>query len=126
MVHVSQETPYIKLLKPFLLRKHKLAVDAWGKDDTHVKYAYQPIIDLIRSEVPNDAQTLKLYPPIWSVEERVTRIARTILLAEFMVAEWAEHFRGMDETQLEELARSFRFENCVKREGLNKVLREYA
>jgi len=124
MVYVSQETPYMKLFKSFLLRKHKLAVDAWGKDDTHVKYAYQPIIDLIRSE--NDPRMLKLYPPIWSVEERVTRIARTILFAEFMVKEWAEHFRGMDEAQLDELAKSFRFENCVKREGLNKVLREYA
>lgn len=126
MVHVSQETPYIKLLKPFLTRKHRLAADAWGKDDTHVKYAYQPIIDLIRSEVSDDPQKLKLYPPTWTVEERVTRISRTILFAEFMVKEWAEHFRGMDEEQLEELARSFRFENCVEREGLNRVLREYA
>ncbi|KAF5350113.1 hypothetical protein D9756_009212 [Leucocoprinus leucothites] len=126
MVHVSQETPYMKLFKPFLMRKHRLAADAWGKDDTHVKYAYQPIIDLIKTEVSNEPQNLKLYPPTWSVEERVTRIARTILLAEFMVQEWADHFRGMGEAELEELAKSFRFENCVEREGLNRVLRENA
>lgn len=126
MVHVSQETPYMKLFKSFLMRKHRLAVDAWGKDDTHVKYAYQPIIDLIRSEVSNDPQKLKLYPPIWTLEERVTRISRTILFAEFMVKEWADHFAGMREVELEELAKSFRFENCVEREGLNHVLREYA
>jgi hypothetical protein len=124
MVHVSQETPYIKLFKPFLIRKHRLAVDAWGKDDIYVKHAYKPIIDLIRSEVSTDPEKLKLYPPTWTVEERVTRIARTILFAEFLVQEWADHFRGMEERELEELAKSFRFENCIERKGLNRVLRD--
>jgi hypothetical protein len=123
MVHVSQETPYMKLFKTFLMRKHRLAVDAWGKDDTHVKYAYEPIINLIRSEVSDDPLKLKLYPPIWTPEERVTRISRTILFAEFMVKEWANHFIGMGETELEELAKSFSFENCIKREELNRILR---
>ncbi|KAF7760927.1 CAZyme family GH5 [Agaricus bisporus var. burnettii] len=121
MVHVSQNTPYMKLLKSFLMRKHRLAADAWGKDDTHVKYAYQPIIDLLRSEVPVHSQ--KLYPPIWSLEERVTRISRTILFAEFMVKEWADHFAGMEEAELDELAKSFSFENCVERQELNHILR---
>lgn len=125
MVFVSKTTPYMELFKQFLQKKHDLAVDAWGKDDKYVKDIYQPIIDLIRDSV-SDQSNLKLYPPLWSVEERVTRISRTILMADFMVSQWAEQFRGMDEAQLEELAESFSFENCVEREGLNKVLRQYA
>ncbi|RDB21881.1 putative glucan 1,3-beta-glucosidase A [Hypsizygus marmoreus] len=125
MVYVSKSTPYMELFKDFLARKHRLSVDAWGKDDAQVKHIYQPIIDLIRSAVADDAH-LKLYPPLWSVEERVTRVSRTILVAEFLVREWAEMFRGFDEERLEELARSLRFENCEKREGLNKALRENA
>ncbi|KAF8197542.1 glycoside hydrolase family 5 protein [Pholiota molesta] len=125
MVHVSRSTPYMQLFKDFLKRKHHLAVDAWGKDDKFVKHIYQPISDLIRNSVADESH-LKLYPPLWSVEERVTRISRTILMAEFMVNEWADAFRGMDEAQLEELAKSFAFENCVEREGLNKALREHS
>ncbi|KAG5650341.1 Endo-1,4-beta-xylanase 5 [Sphagnurus paluster] len=125
MVYVSRGTPYMQHFEAFLARKHRLAVDAWGKDDTHVKHVYAPIEALVRDAVADDAH-LKLYPPLWSVQERVTRIARTMLVAEFLVREWAEMFRGMDEERLEELAGSFGFANCEKREGLNRALREHA
>lgn len=124
MVYVSRSTPYMELFKDFLLRKHWLAVDAWGKDDKHVKEVYAPIIDLIKQEIPE--KNRKLYPPLWSVEERVTRLSRTMLVAEFLVQEWADKFVGLDEAQLEALAKSFSFENCEKREGLNHILRAHA
>ncbi|KAF8063498.1 hypothetical protein FPV67DRAFT_248936 [Lyophyllum atratum] len=125
MVYVSRDTPYMQHFRDFLARKHRLAVDAWGKDDTDVKHIYAPIEALIRDSVADESH-LKLYPPLWTVQERVTRISRTILVAEFLVREWAEMFRDMEEGRLEELARSFRFESCEKREGLNKALREHA
>lgn len=125
MVYVSRSTPYMKLFNTFLEKKHRLAVDAWGKDDKDVKHIYEPIVRLIKGAVSEESK-LKLYPPLWSVEERVTRLTRTMLVAEFLVREWAEMFRGMDETALEELAKSFRFDNCEEREGLNKALRENA
>uniref|UniRef100_A0A8H7Y626 Glycoside hydrolase family 5 domain-containing protein n=1 Tax=Psilocybe cubensis TaxID=181762 RepID=A0A8H7Y626_PSICU len=125
MVYVSRATPYMQRFEEFLRRKQRLAVDAWGKDDKHVKHIYQPLIDLIKNSVA-DPSHLKLYPPIWSVEERVTRISRTILVAEFMVKEWADTFRGLDEAQLEDLAKSFAFENCIERDELNQALREFS
>jgi hypothetical protein len=125
MVYVSRATPYMELFKTFLERKHRLAVDAWGKDDKDVKHIYEPIVQLIKESVSDDSK-LKLYPPLWSVEERVTRLSRTMLVAEFLVKEWAEKFREMDEANLEDLAKSFRFENCEKREALNKALRDNA
>jgi hypothetical protein len=122
MVYVSRSTPYIKRFESFLKRKHWLAVDAWGKDDSRVKDIYAPIVSLIKESVAKESY-LKLYPPIWSVDERVTRVARTILVAEFLVREWADHFQDLGEAELEELARSFSFEHCEKRAGLNEALR---
>lgn len=126
MVHVSPSTPYIELFASFLQKKYRLAIDSWGADDKAVKFAYDPIVNLIKEAVPTEGDRC-LYPyPVWSVEERVARLARCQLVSEFMVMEWAEHFRGMDEKELDVLAQSFKFENCLEREGLNKVLREHA
>jgi len=125
MVFVKPDTPYRKRFQDFLLKKYRLAVDAWGADDKAVKHIYDPIIELIKQSVP-DESFRKLYPPIWSLEERVTRISRTMLVAEYLVKEWAELFKGLDEQELEDLARSFAFENCGKRDELNRILQEPA
>ena len=47
-------------------------------------------------------------------------------MAEYMVQEWAEHFRGKGEEELDSIAQSFQFEKCWHRDGLNKILRENA
>ncbi|KAI0819739.1 glycoside hydrolase [Trametes gibbosa] len=126
MVYVSRDTPYMQLFKDFLQKKYRLAVDSWGADDKFVRDAYRPIVKLIEDNVPKEEHR-KLYPyPVWTVEGRVARIARNTLIGEFLVREWAEHFKGMSEEQLEKVAESFKFENCVEREGLNKALREHA
>lgn len=126
MVHVSRDTPYMKLFETFLAKKYRLAVDSWGADPKFVDYAYAPIVQLIKDEVP-DENDRRIYPyPVWGVEERVARIARSTLVAEFLVKEWAEHFSGMDEKELDQIAQSFKFENCLKRERLNAVLTEDA
>ncbi|OBZ72766.1 putative glucan 1,3-beta-glucosidase A [Grifola frondosa] len=125
MVHVARSTPYMTLFSAFLAKKQRLAVDAWGADDSHVRSIYQPLIDLIEREVaPENRQ---LYPaPVWKLSDRVGRLARNILVSEFLVKEWAEHFRGKEDAELDELAKSFTFENCVHREGLNKILMDNA
>lgn len=40
--------------------------------------------------------------------------------------EWAEHFRGKSEEEIDAIAKSFSFENSLKRDGLNQVLMEHA
>lgn len=127
MTYVSRETPYMVLLKDFLAQKHRLAADAWGADDTFVRPAYQPLTDLITKEVVPSPDHQHLYPwPVWKLSDRIGRLARNILVAEFLVKPWAEHFRGKSEAELDEIAKSFLFENCLKREGLNKVLTDNA
>ena len=125
MVHVSRETPYMVLFRDFLAKKHRLAIDAWGADTSAVQGVYQPLIDLVKQEVKPEHQ--ELYPaPVWKLQDRVGRLARNILVSEFLVREWAEHFRGKSDDQIDAIAKRFSFENCLHRDGLNKVLTDNA
>lgn len=125
MVYVNLDTPYMTLFKDFLAQKHRLAIDAWGADDTHVRPVYQPLIDLIQKEIPEEHQNL--YPfPVWKMSDRVGRLARNILVSEFFVRPWAEHFRGKSLEEIDAIAKSFSFENCLHRDGLNKILTDNA
>ncbi|CAK5269923.1 unnamed protein product [Mycena citricolor] len=126
MVYVDTEAPYMALFRNFLAKKHRLAVDAWGADDVAVKQVYQPILDHILQEIPPEFRDL--YPaPVWRLSDRVARLSRNILVSEFLVKEWAEHFRGRidsckDLDELDKIAASFKYEACLKRDGLNKIL----
>ena len=125
MVHVSRETAYMTLFKDFLAKKHRLAIDAWGADDSHVRATYEPLVELIKREVK--AEHRELYPaPVWKLSDRVGRLARNILLSEFLVREWAEHFVDKSEEEIVEIAKSFAFSNCLHRDGLNKILTDNA
>ena len=44
-------------------------------------------------------------------------------MSEYLGWEMAELFRGKSEAELDELAGSFKLENCVVREELNEILR---
>ena len=121
MVYVSTSTPYMTLFKDFLAKKHRLAVDAWGADDTQVKQVYKPFIEHVRQEIPQRFQDI--YPfPVWKMEDRIARLSRNILVSEFLVKEWAEHFVGKSDDEIDEIAKSFAFGNCDKREELNRIL----
>ena len=39
--------------------------------------------------------------------------------------EWVDYFAGKSEAELEELAASFKFEHCVRRDALNTILTEH-
>ncbi|KAL1659424.1 glycoside hydrolase family 5 protein [Schizophyllum commune] len=125
MIYTDLSTPYMTLFKDFLAKKQRLAVDAWGSDDSAVHQFYDPLVQHIKDEIPEKYQNL--YPhPVWKLESRVTRLARNILVAEFMVQEWADHFVGKSLEELDALAASFKYASCAKREDLNAILRENA
>ncbi|KAF3917373.1 Endoglucanase [Orbilia brochopaga] len=121
MVYVSQDTPYMKLLQPFLAKKHRLAIDSWGTDETHVQHIVGPLRQLITDNI--EPEYRDLYPhPVITWPRRVSKLAMNIVITEYMVQEWADYFKGKSFEELDELAASFKFENCVQREKLNKAL----
>lgn len=114
MTYVSDDSPYIKLLKPFLLKKKAVACDAWGvhvPDD--VKAIFKPVEDWLEKVAPSIKTR---YPKTWGGAERhLARYVREILLSEELVAEYCEPFRGKSMEELDELAKSFSYcEFCIR------------
>lgn len=124
MVYSSPNSAYSRLLDGFLEKKQRMGIDTWGTDEKYVKDIYEPIEKLIKDNVAEKHQ--RLYPPHWGIKKRVAELGRHILVAEYLVDEWAELFQGKSMAELDELAASFSFENCVQREELNNILRGYS
>ncbi|KAK5168390.1 endo-1,4-beta-glucanase [Saxophila tyrrhenica] len=121
MVYASPSSPYMRLLAPFLEKKKRLGVDKWGRDDTRVKHIYEPLIQHLKEEIPEQFQRRR-YPQHWGLEGHVHRVVRELLVSELLTYEFASYFEGKSMEELDALAGSFRFEECGRREGLNEIL----
>ena len=76
----------------------------------------QPVQDLIAREFP----TFQPYP--WGAFDWVRTLLLNITFAQPLVDEYAELFRGLDDSELRALADSFALENCTVREPLRQQL----
>ncbi|KAL3474117.1 putative cellulase [Aspergillus californicus] len=122
MVYVNPETPYMKLVSEFVEKKLRLGVDFWGcADKEGVKGLYEPFIAGLKKMIPGHLLTKK-YPPVWTFDRQVERVVREGLVSEYLTWEYAELFEGKSKAELEELAASFAFENCVERKELSLAL----
>ncbi|KAL3453405.1 putative glucanase [Aspergillus insuetus] len=120
MVSVSPESAYLKLLRPFLERKATLGVDS---SNYHPSERLVNLVDQMAAWIDEVSPTAtKTYPPNWDTKQHVRRNILQTFLASSLCDEFAAYFRGLDKVQLEELAQSWAFENCIKREGLNATL----
>jgi hypothetical protein len=123
MVYLSPETPYMKLLEPFLKKKASLGVDFWGRNDKDVKHIYEPLFQHMKDSVPERFRTKRYPSPLWGIERHGERVLREMLMSEYLGFEMAELFKDKSFDELDALAASFKLENCVLREGLNSILR---
>ncbi|KAK2803009.1 hypothetical protein FQN51_004036 [Onygenales sp. PD_10] len=128
MVHTSRESAWNKLLGPWLERKKTLQVDMWGRNrnltkDSEVEKVMKPVIEWVEKVSPTAKDQ---YPRHWDVERFLERAVLQSFLADSLQMEFAGLFRGKSFEELDELARSFHFDNCVQREGLNSALSRHA
>ncbi|KAF8306785.1 endo-1,4-beta-glucanase [Clavulina sp. PMI_390] len=123
MVYAGPTTAYMERFKQFLNKKKRLAADKWGADVRTVAHVFDPLSKWLQDEIPSLRDR---YPPHWSIVQYSSRLIRNILLSEELYPEYAENFRDLSYEVLDQLAASFKFENCVQREGLNAVLRDDA
>jgi hypothetical protein len=124
MVHVSPQSKWLRTIAPFQERKRALQLDAWGRyPSEQVEAVIYPLVEWIDSVAPTSTAQ---YPTPWATERQVTRMVNQIWLSRCLQEEFAELFREMGFEELEECARSFAFEECLQREGLNKALEEHA
>jgi hypothetical protein len=124
MLHTSPDSAWIKLLGPWLEKKQRLQLDIWGrKESPEVDSVIHPLIEWV-TKVSEGAKML--YPFIWGVDRHIERAVLETFLSDSLQGEFAELFRGKSFEELDALAKSFSFENYVQREGLNKIMAEYA
>lgn len=125
MLHTSSESKWNKTIQPFLDKKNKCLLDAWGRRPSEEPQALlKPLVEWIDRVSPSAKQ---IYPHVWGGTERhVLRRVFQTFLSESLSDEFAEQFKGMDETDLDALAHSFHFDECVQRSGLSQILKEHA
>ncbi|EEU38135.1 uncharacterized protein NECHADRAFT_48184 [Fusarium vanettenii 77-13-4] len=122
MVYVDPQSTYMQLIAPFVEKKQRLGLDFWGvanKDEA--KHIYEPFLSKLKEDILPAYQNTR-YPKIWTFERQFERVIRECLMSEYAGWEMAELFRGKSKEELEELASSFSFEKCVKRDALTEIL----
>ncbi|KAH0024752.1 cellulase, partial [Aureobasidium melanogenum] len=123
MVHVSRSSPYMQLIKSFVAKKQRLGLDFWGVvDKTGVSSTYDPFLSDIKKMIPEHLHDSK-YPHHWDIERQFERVVRECLVSDYLNLEFAELFKGKSEQELDDLAASFKFENCVTRDKLTEICR---
>lgn len=125
LTYVSPDSAWMKLLGPIIKKKRDLAVDSWAYDDAHLQEGlFGPLHKWFEDNVP--AEYSKKYPWQWRMHMHVFRGIRGITMSEYMIPEWADYFKGKSLEELDEIAASWKFENCMQRDRLNELLRLYA
>ncbi|KAK9235050.1 glycoside hydrolase superfamily [Lipomyces kononenkoae] len=123
MIHTSPSAAWYRLLHPMIAKKKALDADcAYG--DAHLEDVFGPLHRWFGENVPEKYRNK--YPPQISMRQQVTRATRDFVLSDYMVPEFADYFRDKTLDELDELAASWKFENCVQRYKLNEVMKFYA
>lgn len=124
MVHTDPKSKYMRTIADFLVRKRALQLDAWGRyPSAESEAVIGPLVEWIDKVAPNSKDQ---YPTPWATERQITRIINQLWIATCVQDDFANLFKDMSFDDLEECAKSFAFENCLQREGLNKILEEHA
>ena len=116
IMHQKESTPYMKLVSAFLAKKDSLGADAWGSTDAHIRQVIEPLEKLFQREFPN----YNPYPH--GQQSNIALLVRHLLIAEALVPEYCNLFKGLSDEQIVALAESFRYDNCVKRTRLENIL----
>ena len=118
LVYASGDSPYVRRIAPVLEKKARLGVDAWGSLDTGVRHILDPIEETFAEEFPD------FEPFPWGQRSWVHTLVRHVLLAEPMVRDFGDCFTGVSPEEAEELAGSFAFEECARRDRLADLLHD--
>lgn len=124
MVYTNPQSKWNRTIEPFLKKKREFWLDKWGlRPASEPEGVMKPLVNWIDRVSPTAKDT---YPTSWNTEMHVMRNVFNTFLAASFVDEFAALFEGMGEAELEELARSFHFDECLQRDGLNRILKDHA
>lgn len=118
LVYVSPDSAYRKHFDAYVEKKFRLGADEWGTDGEGIREVTRPVQEMIAREAPE----FNPYPR--GRFDWVRTLLLNITVAESLVDEYALLFRGLDNDELDALADSFAFQNCVVREPLLAELKK--
>jgi endoglucanase len=116
VVFAQPDSPWLNRVGPIVARKARFGADAWGTTDAGVRDLVAPIEALFEQEFAG-------YQPFpFGARRHIAQLVRHILLAEPLLGEWAERFRGLSADEIDTLMASFAFERCQVRTPLADIL----
>ncbi|PMD36320.1 glycoside hydrolase family 5 protein [Hyaloscypha variabilis F] len=124
MVYTNPDSLWNKTIQPFLEKKRRLQLDSWGKyPSAEISALISPLAKFIDEVCPEATNT---YPTPWNTQRHLARAVMETFMAQAFALEFAGLFKDFSLEELDEAAKSFRFDRCVQREGLNKIMSEHA
>ena len=124
MVYTDPDSLWNRTIQGFLEKKKRMQLDAWGRHASReVEEALDPLVEWIDSVSPTAKQT---YPTPWDTKRHILRATLQTFLSQSFALEFAALFKDFTLEQLDEAAKSFRYDQCVQRKGLNKIMSEHA
>jgi hypothetical protein len=121
MIYTDPESKWIKTIQRFLEKKKRLQLDGWGPHPS--EEPERVLMPLVKWVEEVGIGVKEMYPRVWPVRRRVQRAVIHTLLAESFSNEFAGLFRGLGKEELDALAHSFHYDECLQRKGLNEILR---
>ncbi|MCJ1478105.1 hypothetical protein MMC13_006780 [Lambiella insularis] len=123
-VQASPMVAWNRLIQTVLDKKRGLQLDAWGKyPSKEAEDVFNPLVHWIDKVSPTAKDA---YPGPWATERHVLRAVLQTFLSKSFATEFAELFRGKNMEELDTLAHSFHFDDCLQRQGLNRVTSSHA
>jgi endoglucanase len=116
VVSASPDSAYMRRFGDLIAKKARLGLDAWGSSHAELPEIVEPLEALVAREFPDWTP----YP--WGARETIGLHVRWILLAQAMLPEYAERFRGLSDDELDALADSFSLARCVRRDRLCELI----
>jgi len=116
LVTVAPESPWMVATRQGRDHKRLLSTDCFAMDRGDVRIQVDHLLETVGSLVGRDCLDLD------RLRSRLYRAVFGVVLSEALLPSYAAAFKGLDQITLEGLADSFRFERCVPRREVAKLL----
>jgi len=121
-VYTNPDSAWMKRIQRTNAIKRKLGLDGWepfAQDSAFMRTTVRSIVDVVRRAT----KSAKL--PYEQLKLTLNNTLSVVVLSEFLLPFYASQFKGMSSDELEHMMQSFRWENCIRRDGLEQVLRNH-
>ena len=84
---------------------------------------FQPVLDFIQRETP---EAVPSYPPFWSLKQHLFRRVLYTWISDNLNDDFVKPMADLSFEELDELAATFKFENCDQRKQLVDLMKDSA